>query len=169
MSRWRNALLVAVTLAVGGCGAAGATTSTTSTVATSPTAASTAAPTAIPTLMSTTEKASEGLAGAIPIRMTATNAKPRFEPDNVTARAGTVVFFLENIPAAFLDPHHNMHIGPAIGQELARTPGIRANEKVTFTVKDLTPGTYVFWCSVVGLDNFDHAHYGMVGTLTITP
>jgi plastocyanin len=170
MSRWGGFLLVALAIAIGGCGAAGATTSTTTT---SPTAASavapTPAPTAIPTLASTTEEASEAPAGAIPIIMSEPNANPSYQPDHVTAKAGTVVFFLENVPGTIASPDHNMRIGPAIGQVLAGTPRIRANEKATFTVQDLTPGTYAFWCSVTAPDGNSHAYYGMVGTLTITP
>ena len=165
INRWRNVLLVAVTIAVGGCGSAGATTSTTSTVATSPTAA----PTAIPTLASTTEQASQAPTGSIPIKMALPNAEPRFEPDSVTAKAGTVVFFLENVPGAIGSPDHNMRIGPAVGQVLAATPNVRAKGTVTFTVSDLAPGTYLYWCSVVGLDGNSHAYNGMVGTLTVTP
>jgi uncharacterized cupredoxin-like copper-binding protein len=110
--------------------------------------------------------------------MTAVDAGPRFQPDNLTAKAGTVVFFLQNIPTLF-SPDHNMQIGPAsvqfygdgsirAGQVLAGTPNIRTKEMATFTVNDLTPGTYLFWCSVEGA-NGNHASFGMVGTLTITP
>jgi plastocyanin len=179
MNRWRSSLLIAVTLVIGGCGATGATTSTTSMTPTSPsavpvsplveTSSPTPAPTAIPTLASTTEEASEAPAGAIPIIMSEPNANPSYQPDHVTAKAGTVVFFLENVPGTIASPDHNMRIGPAIGQVLAGTPRIRANEKATFTVQDLTPGTYAFWCSVTAPDGNSHAYYGMVGTLTITP
>ncbi len=54
------------------------------------------------------------------------------------------------------------------GQVLAGTPYLRAEEAAIFTVNDLTPGSYLFWCSVV-YGNAAHAAYGMVGTLTITP
>jgi plastocyanin len=97
------------------------------------------------------------------------NAVPRFEPDSVTAKAGTVVFFLENVQGAIGSPDHNMRIGPAVGQVLAATPDVRAKGTVTFTVSDLAPGTYLYWCSVVGLDGNSHAYNGMVGTLTVTP
>jgi plastocyanin len=181
LNRWRSAVLVAVTFAMWGCGGAGTTTFTTSTATTSPTTqpspspvamvspATTASPTPIPTLASTTEQASAAPTGAIPIRMTVTNGNPRFEPDKVTAKAGTAVFFLENGTNVLGTFDHNMRIGPAIGEVLARTPVIHGNETATFTVMDLTPGTYVFWCSIVGLNGNTHAFYGMVGTLTITP
>ena len=83
MKRWRNALLVALTIAIGGCGAAGATAST-----------------SLPSLTSTTVKASTAPGGAIPIAMTAVEAGPRFQPDTISAKAGTAVFFLENVPGA---------------------------------------------------------------------
>ena len=37
-------------------------------------------------------------------------------------------------------------------------------DSVLFTVKDMPPGTYTFWCEVER-----HASLGMVGTLTVTP
>lgn len=184
MNRSRTFLLVAITLAFGGCGTAG-TASTISTTTASPDNAPspsavpvntpaaipspTPTPTPIPTLASTTENASTAPRGAISIKMTVPNGEPRFQPDHVTARSGTVVFFLENVPGPIFDPDHNMQIGPAIGQVTAGTPRIRATETATFTVKDLTSGTYVFWCPVVGLNGEIHAKFGMVGTLTITP
>lgn len=180
MNRSRGFLLVAVMVAIGGCDAAGERTSTTTA---SPTTwaslnasvspvAGTPGPTPAATLASTVERASQAPAGAVPIKMTvdSSTARPHFEPDRITAKAGTVVFFLENITGTLGPSDHNMLIGPAIGQELARTPTIRANETATFAVKDLTPGSYVFWCSVKDAhDPIDHASEGMVGTLTITP
>jgi plastocyanin len=143
------------------------------------TSSRTPAPTPSPTLASTTENASAAPAGAIPIQMTAVDA-PRFKPDTVTAKAGTVVFFLENIPGPIFSPDHNMRIGPAnvqfyadgsvsSGQVLAGTPNIRPKGRATFTVNGLTPGTYVFWCSVETPGFGNHASIGMVGTLTVTP
>jgi plastocyanin len=108
-------------------------------------------------------------AGAIQIMLAVPNAKPRFQPDHVSAHAGTVVFFLQNVPDPIVGPDHNMVIGPAVGQELARTPRIRADETVTFTVEDLTPGTYAYWCTIPGLNGFSHATLGMVGSLTVIP
>jgi len=176
-------LVFVFTLVVGGCGGAVPTpsiaTPTTSTTLTSPSAGGasppapsasrTLAPTPIPTLASTTKDASVAPAGAIPVKMTVTNGNPRFEPDNVTAKAGTVVFFLMNGTDVLGTFDHNMRIGPAIGQVLAGSRRISGNENATFTVKDLSPGSYVYWCSIVGLNGNTHAFYGMVGTLTIDP
>ena len=121
MNRWRNVLLVAVTISIAGCAAAGQTTSTSPAAPTSPdgalvscapTSNPTAGPTPMPTLASTTVKASEAPAGAIPMKMTAVDEGPRFKPEHVTAKAGTVVFFLENVPGTLFSPDHNMQIGP---------------------------------------------------------
>lgn len=104
--------------------------------------------------------------------MVFTDTKPRFLPDHVTVKAGTVVFFLENVPGdsgPYFNPTHNLQVGPALDEVLAGTPDVKVGEKVTFTVEDLTPGTYVYWCSVPTLDQKDHARYGMVGMLTVTP
>ncbi len=167
MNRRRGLFFTASVLAVAACGGA-VTTSPTITLASSPTTAPAAsvtaasqpaatatrspAPTPIPTLASTTEPASVAPAGAVHIAMGVPDAQPRFTPDKATAKAGTVVIYLENVPGTIGAPDHNMRIGPAIGQVLAATPNIRAKETVTFTVKDLAPGTYLYWCAVLGLD-----------------
>ena len=111
--------------------------------------------------------------------MTAVEAGPRFQPDTISAKAGTAVFFLENVPGTLFSPSHNMLIGSCgvqfygdgslrSGQVLAGTPNIGPKEAVTFTVNDLTPGRYPFWCSVEA-GNGNHAAFGMVGELTVTP
>ncbi|MGH2407228.1 MAG: cupredoxin domain-containing protein [Candidatus Limnocylindrales bacterium] len=110
--------------------------------------------------------------------LTAGENNPRFVPDTVTAKAGTVVFFLQNVPGANA-PDHQMTISPAnitflsdgstTGQVLAATRAIHPNEKAAFTVAGLTPGSYLFWCSIALPDGGNHAANGMTGTLTITP
>ena len=99
------------------------------------------------------------------------DSQPRFEPAQVTVRAGTVAFFLDNVPgpSTFYYHTHNMQIGPELGQVLAGSSDVKTDDKAIFTVGSLAPGTYVFWCSVPTLDGKDHAAYGMVGTLTVTP
>ena len=90
---------------------------------------------------------------------------PRFVPDQVTAKAGTVAFFIQNVrPSLFMAQDHNMAIGPEIHKVLARSPFVRVDKAAVLTVEGLTPGTYTFWCEI-GV----HAAEGMVGTLTITP
>lgn len=167
--QWRNALLGAVTLVLAGCGAAGVITSSPSATTT---VRSTPVPKPVATLASTTEVASKAPAGAITVAMTVdgSTARPGFEPQRLTARAGRVVFFLENVTGALGSSDHNMLIGPTIRQGIAGTPRIEANKTAIFTVNDLAPGSYVFWCSVKDAhDPIDHAALGMVGTLTVTP
>ncbi len=105
-------------------------------------------------------------AGAIRIDMLALGGGvARFEPDEVTAKAGTVVFFLHNVPGALRKVDHNMLIGSTIYAEiLARSVYVPSDKSAVFTVERLSPGTYTFWCQV-GM----HAQNGQVGALTITP
>jgi plastocyanin len=183
MKRSLSVLLVVATLALAGCGGAGGTnapTATTSSTALSATpSASPYVP--VPTFASTTETTSTAPAGAIPITMTLnSDSAPRFQPEDVTAKAGTVVFFLDNVPVGARAPNHNMQISPAgtqffsdgslqIGQVLAGTPDITANQTATFTITNLPAGTYLFWCSFQLPDGGNHESNGMRGTLTVTP
>lgn len=117
-------------------------------------------PTPLPTLEATTEEADEAPAGAITITMNA--PPPRFTPDDVTANAGTVIFFLVNDRDS--SEAHNMLIGtdvetPALANSETLLPGHSA----VFTVHDLAPGTYAIWCTYN-----HHVSSGMVGTLTVT-
>lgn len=57
-----------------------------------------------------------------------------------------------------------MVMGPALYQVLARSSAIDRGDSAIFTVEDLPPGTYTFWCEVGR-----HVSLGMVGTLTVTP
>ena len=141
------------------------TTSPAPTAAPSPTVTATAsrapAPTPIPTLPSTTKDTTVAPPGAISIKLA--REAPRFEPNQVTAKAGTVVFFLQMSPRGSL-ADHNLAIGPEIHEVLARSSFVQPTKSAVFTVEGLAPGTYTFWCQVPG-----HAANGMVGTLTITP
>lgn len=175
-----NGLALAATLSLiaGACSSpsspasdtAGSTPSATAAATSSPTEAATSLPTRaprptpIPTLPSTSEDATAAPSGAISIQMTFVDG-PRFVPDQVTASAGTVAFFIQNIrPPSFQPVDHNMAIGPEIHMVLARSSFVRVDKSTVFTVEGLAPGTYTFWCEV----NV-HADEGMVGTLTITP
>lgn len=98
-------ILLAAVLATGGCGSSDAPTamstalpaasSSPRTASPSPTAG-TPEPTPAPRLASTSEEASEAPPDAISIDMGAFGP-PRFAPDQVMAKAGEVVFFLENV------------------------------------------------------------------------
>jgi plastocyanin len=175
--RWVAMLTLAgaVALSASACASASPAASTpataTSTVPTAaPSVAAVASPsrapasTPIPTLTSTTEAATVAPSGAVSIKMTE-DAGPRFAPDVVTAKAGTVAFFLTNVLNTDAGPiDHSMAIGPELHKPLAGSTFIHVENSAVFTVEGLTPGTYRFWCQVQ-----DHAAKGMVGTLTITP
>lgn len=170
--------LTAVTLALGAgaCSTPSATSDAASWAPTAPAASAetSAGPAAspsrppkatpIPTLAHTSEEATAAPTGAISIQMMLESG-PRFVPDQVTAAAGTVTFFIQNMrPSLFSAQEHNLAIGPEIGKVLARSPFVRVDKAAVLTVEGMTPGTYTFWCEV-GV----HASEGMVGTLTITP
>ena len=120
---------------------------------------------AAPTLQATIEEASEAPAGAIDILMT---DDPGFEPNEVTAEAGDLVFFLRsadvNGPIV-----HNFFLGPDTqSPPLAKGPTLQSGESVVFTVYGIEPGTYTYWCTVPGMDGQSHWQHGMTGTLTVT-
>lgn len=132
-------------------------------------------------LTATADVATKAPAGSILMVMTLAGGAPRFEPDQVSVKAGTAVFFMKNVPGKEA-PDHNMQIGPAdtkffadgsvrADQVLASTPHVVANQAMTFTVSNLQPGTYRFWCSVDegGGGGTTHAADGMIGTLVVTP
>lgn len=139
-------------------------TASTSSPTAGATATATTAPTPIPTLPSTTVAATVAPPGAIAITMSGLTEKPRFIPQDITARAGTVVFYLDNVRNTTNPVDHSMLIESKTFGALARTPPIANDHAAVFTVQDLKPGTYRFICEV-----FMHAQYGMAGTLTITP
>jgi plastocyanin len=60
--------------------------------------------------------------------------------------AGDVVFFLHALTSDFSSPH-NFHIGPEIGQPIAFSPDVDPGDSIVFTVHDLSPGTYTYWCT----------------------
>lgn len=88
---------------------------------------------------------------------------PRFAPDQVTARSGEVVLFLENVGDQY-EGYHDFVIGPVLYQGIARSRTIKGGESVLFTIADLPAGTYAFWCEVD-----QHGSLGMVGALTAAP
>lgn len=182
MGPWRGILPVILAVTVGGCSSTVSSGSAGQLPASAvPGASQTAGASPAPSLTSTVERASIAPSGSVPITMTVVNqTDPRFQPDNVTAKAGTVVFYLDNVPAAGESPDHAMVIGATdvqfygdgsvkSGQVLADSGHVVANDKAVFTVQGLKPGTYQFWCNVDVLGISTHGANGMRGTLTITP
>ena len=181
MTTRRTYVVAVLALMVGGCsgrapGTVSPTTSSSPTVSpvnpsVAPASATPSAKprtTPAPTFSSTSTDATKAPAGSLRIVMTVANHLPRYQPDTVTAKAGTVVFFLDNVPGD-IAVDHNVQIGAAVGDSRASSRDVQANEKVVFTVNDVVPGTYVFWCSIRSPDGYSHAWAGQVGTLTITP
>ena len=121
---------------------------------------------AAPTLRATVEEASEAPAGAIDVLMT---DGPDFEPDEVTAESGDLVFFLHNDKGAGPAILHNFFLGTDVDSlPLAASPALMHGESVVFTVYGIEPGTYTYWCTVPALDGRPHSQLGMTGTLTVT-
>ena len=160
-------LIAGLAVAVSACASGSPAASSVATATSSATAAPTRAPTPtpIPTLPSTTVDATVAPSGAVTIKLTSEGA-PRFKPDLVTAKAGQVVFFLQSV--AYFPIDHNMEIGTKFYEPLAKSALVHPDKAAVFTVEDLAPGTYVFWCAV-RTGNNSHAGNGMLGTLTITP
>jgi plastocyanin len=122
---------------------------------------------AAPTLAFTVEEADEPPAGAIEILLT---FGPKFEPEEVSASAGTIVFFLQNDQGDGPPATHNFWLGTSVDEPpLATSPVLSSGQAVVFTVEAVEPGTYTYWCTVPSPDGSPHSASGMVGTLTVTP
>lgn len=82
----------------------------------------------------------------------------KFEPRDITARAGEITFVVRNVGMI----EHNFVIEDRTGQRLAGIPTIEVGKTERLTVS-LTPGSYTIVCTYPG-----HREAGMVGTLTVT-
>jgi plastocyanin len=83
---------------------------------------------------------------------------PHFAPNGLSATAGDVLFFLNNISQAT----HTLAIGPRLYKVLAVSRAIKIGDSAVFTVSGLPAGQYVIWCTIS-----NHAAEGMTGTLTV--
>jgi plastocyanin len=134
-----------------------------------PTTAGSASPevSAAPTLSTSFVEDRRAPAGAIEVLLT---FGPTFEPEEATARPGTVVFFLKNDKGDGPPALHNFLLGTSVdAPALATSPTLASGFAGTFTVEGLEPGTYTYWCTVLGPDGRTHSQMGMTGTLTVTP
>jgi plastocyanin len=114
-----------------------------------------------------TEPFADAPAGSIEILLT---FGPKFEPEEATAKAGTVTFFLRNDKGDGPPAAHNFLLGTAVdAPPLAASPLMGSGEAGLLTIEDLAPGTYTYWCTIPSPDGAPHSQYGMVGTLTVTP
>ncbi|HEX5579032.1 MAG TPA: cupredoxin domain-containing protein [Candidatus Limnocylindria bacterium] len=159
--------LLALAIVASACGAGEPTSMTTS-----PTAEESAETTAsaAPTLAARFEEVepfADPPEGAVEILMT---FGPTFVPEEATATAGTVTFFLKNDKGDGPPAAHNFLLGTAVdAPPLASSPLMGSGEAGVLTIEDLGPGTYAYWCTIPSPDGQPHSHYGMVGTLTVTP
>lgn len=149
-------------LALAACAATPAETpEQTDTASNSPTNSESAAP----TLRATTVEATDAPAGAISVVLT---DDPGFDPNEITAEAGDLVFFLHS-DQANQGIVHNFFLGSDVhSPPLAKGPTLQRGESAIFTVYGIEPGTYTYWCSVPGRDGQGHWYNGMIGTLTVT-
>jgi plastocyanin len=121
---------------------------------------------AAPTLQATVEETSEPPAGAIDILLT---FGPKFEPDEATAQAGDVVFFLRSDKGDGPPAVHNLLLGRSVDSPpLAASPTLMHGDSGAFTVYRLEAGTYTYWCTMPSPDGSPHWQSGMIGTLTVT-
>ncbi|MEA2610148.1 MAG: Copper binding protein plastocyanin/azurin family [Chloroflexota bacterium] len=106
--------------------------------------------------MSTTVPASEAPAGAVRVQLA--GPPGHFDPAELTATSGDVVFFLNNVSPGV----HSLAIGPALHESLAESANVLNGRAAVFTVNGLQAGHYIIWCTVS-----NHAAEGMVGTLVV--
>jgi uncharacterized cupredoxin-like copper-binding protein len=93
--------------------------------------------------------------GSIKVTMT----EYKFDPGDLSAPAGKVVFYLVN--AGTLS--HDMVITKADGTIVGRSDLVSAGDQFVFTVDNIAAGSYKILCDQPG-----HADAGMRGTLTIS-
>jgi len=94
--------------------------------------------------------------GSIKVTMT----EFKFDPSNISAPAGKVVFFLVNGGNGV---SHDMIIRDSGGTRVAGSELISSGDSSVFTVDNLAAGTYTYYCDQPG-----HEQSGMKGTLTVT-
>ncbi len=94
---------------------------------------------------------------------------PHYLPKDLVTKSGDIVFFVTNTSLG----SHTIAIGHG---PLNMTPDrvtnvpdalsgiVLTGHTATFSVDQLPPGAYVFWCTIDG-----HALEGMTGTLTVNP
>jgi plastocyanin len=179
VARRLGVMAVGVVLIVGCSNATNPSSSETSVARTSPLALVSATPiaasaspspkrtaAATPGPIGTTTVASSPPPGAIAIR-TEGDAF-RYTPSAITVDAGTVSFFISNVRAAGGGGRqHDMAIGATLGRALVKSAPIDQGRPAIFTVQDLPPGDYVYFCTVKE-GGSTHYAVGMKGTLTVT-
>ncbi|HKW59735.1 MAG TPA: cupredoxin domain-containing protein [Candidatus Dormibacteraeota bacterium] len=94
-------------------------------------------------------------AGSIKVTMT----EFKFDPADLAAPGGKVVFFLVNSGST----QHDMAIQDSSGNRVAVSELVSAGDSTVFTVDNIAAGKYKVYCTQPG-----HEASGMKGTLTVT-
>jgi plastocyanin len=94
-------------------------------------------------------------AGSIKVTMT----EFKFDPGDISAPAGKVVFYLVNAG----NTSHDLFIRDNTGKKIAGSDLVSAGDSSVFTADSIAAGNYVIYCDQPG-----HESSGMKGTLTIT-
>lgn len=116
-----------------------------------------------PSLDATFEPTASAPPGALEVRL-GTCCRLAFVPTSLTLPAGRATLFLINPVNPDHPFDHDIRVGPEIGRALASSPVLKNGETGIWTIDDLPPGSYAYWCSVN-----QHYQQGMFGTLTVTP
>lgn len=159
MSRRHEMSIVAVVvLAAIAAGCSPATTGIGSTSQSLPSSPAVETSSSTPGAVSTTVPATTAPAGSTQVKLA--GPPPHFEPADLIASAGDIVFFLENTSPGF----HSLAIGSVLRESLAASATISPGQAAAFTVQGVPAGQYIIWRTIS-----DHAALGMVGTLTVGP
>ncbi len=93
--------------------------------------------------------------GAIQVTMT----EFKFDPSNISAPHGKLIFWLINSGTT----QHDLAIRDSSKNRIATSELVSAGDTKEFDVSDIAAGTYTIFCSQQG-----HEASGMKGTLTVT-
>lgn len=93
--------------------------------------------------------------GSIKVTMT----EFKFDPADLNASSGKVVFFLVNSGST----QHDLAIRDSSNNRVAVSELVSPGDSIVFTVDNITAGKYTIYCSQPG-----HEASGMKGTLTVT-
>jgi plastocyanin len=108
----------------------------------------------------------DALSGEATVQMVSEGGSFRFEPGNITIKAGTTVKWVnasDNRHTATDDPKFEKSAGMAIlpaGGAPWSTAFVGNGQETTHTFT--TPGRYQYFCR-------NHGQFGMVGTVTVVP
>ncbi|CAN5616610.1 hypothetical protein BH23GEM6_BH23GEM6_02640 [soil metagenome] len=142
----RSAAVFATVIAITGCGGSEPSVAAES-------------PAAVPAAAEAPSASTSQTGQVIEVRMTIANGG-RFEPDNISAKPGDVIRFVN------VQDVHNISFPQAKNAGLtnlpASSPFLTTPGQTWDLPVDMAPGTYTFQCD-------PHVPMGMVGTLTVTP